>query len=206
METQDKLIKLDRRAVRSRRLIVEAWRELILEKEYKKISVSDIVERADIGRATFYAHFEDKDHLGRFIFSQLLAQIEKEIQISLEESHSQSVYQTLVPSLALFRIAAEKHRWFKKNGTNPENGLGMLIPPLVKRLEAQLDSMDLPDTHDEVPRWVTATYLVSALIALITEWVITDMPESPEAMDAMYQTLAAPTINRLLGMRAFADE
>jgi len=200
METQDKLIKTDRRAVRSKRLIVGAWRELVLEKEYKKISVSDIVERADIGRATFYAHFEDKEHLGRYMFSILLAQIEKEIQISLEESATQNTYQILVPSLALFRIAAEKHRWFKQSGTNPGAGLGALIPPLVKRLEDQLDKMDLPNMHDEVPRWVTTTYLVSALIALITEWVITDMPESPEAMDAMYQTLAAPTLNRLLGV------
>lgn len=200
METQDKVVKPDRRAVRSKRLIVEAWRELILEKEYKKISVSDIVERADIGRATFYAHFEDKEHLGIYIFSQLLAQIEKEIQISLEESPSQSPYQTLVPSLALFRISAEKHRWFKKNGSNPESGLGMLIPPLVKRLETQLDKMGLPDIRDEFPTRMMATYLVSALIAILTEWVITDMPESPEAMDAMYQTLAAPTLNRLLGI------
>ncbi|MCP4416546.1 MAG: TetR family transcriptional regulator [Chloroflexi bacterium] len=200
METQDKPIKTDRRAIRSKRLIVEAWRELVLEKEYKKISVSDIVERADIGRATFYAHFEDKEHLGKFMFSKLLAQIEKEIQISLEESATQNATQILVPSLALFRIAAEKHRWFKENGRNPESGLGMLIPPLVKRLEVQLDKMDLPDTHDEIPRRMMATYLVSALIALITEWVITDMPEPPETMDVMYQTLAAPTINRLLGV------
>lgn len=200
METQEKVAKIDRRAARSKRLIVEAWRELILEKEYKKISVKDIVERADIGRATFYAHFEDKDHLGRFMFNKLLAQIEKQIQISLEESAAQSAYQILVPSLALFRIAAEKHRWFKENGTNPEAGLGMLIPPLVKRLEVQLDKMDLPDTHDEIPRRMMATYLVSALIAIITEWVISDMPESPETMDVMYQTLAEPTLNRLLGV------
>ncbi len=122
METQDKPIKTDRRAIRSKRLIAEAWRELVLEKEYKKISVSDIVERADIGRATFYAHFEDKEHLGKFMFSKLLAQIEKEIQISLEESATQSAYQILVPSLALFRIAVQKHRWFKESVTNSESG------------------------------------------------------------------------------------
>ncbi len=200
MKTQDKPIKTDRRAIRSKRLIAEAWRELVLEKEYKKISVSDIVERADIGRATFYAHFEDKEHLGKFMFSKLLAQIEKEIQISLEVSATQSAYQILVPSLALFRIAVQKHRWFKESATNSESGLGTLIPPLVKRMEVELDKMDLPDTHDEVPRRMMATYLVSALIALITEWVIMDMPESPETMDVMYQTLAAPTLNRLLGV------
>jgi AcrR family transcriptional regulator len=201
METQEKLDKPDRRAVRSKRLIVAALRELILEKDYKKISVSDIVERADIGRATFYAHFEDKDHLGRFIFRQLLTQIEQEIQISLQENTAQDFeYQKLLPSLALFRIAQEKHRWFKMNAKTPEIGLNMLIPPLIKRLENQLDALELPFTRNDIPRRMTAMYLVSALIAILTEWVIADMPETPEAMDAMYQTLAAPTLNRLLGM------
>jgi len=200
METHEKPGKPDRRVVRSKRLIVGALRELLLEKDYKKISVIDIAERADIGRATFYAHFEDKDDLGRFIFGQLLAQIEQEIQIGLEETTAQdSGYQKLLPSLALFRISQEKHRWFKLNAKTPEIGLSMLIPPLINRLENQLDALGLPNNQDDIPRRMTALYLVSALIALLTEWVITDMPETPEAMDATYQTLAAPTIYRLLG-------
>jgi len=201
METQTKSppTKPDRRAMRSKRIIIEAWRELVLEKDYKKISVRDIVERADIGRATFYAHFEDKEHLDRFMFSQLLTQIENEIQAILDENEAQdNNYQNLVPSLALFRIAEEKHRWFKMNSTNPTTGLSMLIKPLSKRLENQLDAMDLPPVKDDIPTHLTATYLVSALIAILTDWVMDDMPEPPEKMDATYQSLAEPTLKRLL--------
>lgn len=201
METQTKSppTKPDRRAMRSKRLIIEAWRELVLEKDYKKISVQDIVERADIGRATFYAHFENKEHLSRFMFSQLLTQIENEIQAILDENEAQdNNYQNLVPSMALFRIAEEKHRWFKMNGTNPTTGLSMLIKPLSIRLENQLDAMDLPPLKDDIPTHLTATYLVSALIAILTDWVMDDMPEPPEKMDATYQSLAKPTLKRLL--------
>ena len=84
MEKLEKKIKLDRRAVRSKRLILGALRELLLEKGYKKITVTDIVERADIGRATFYAHFEDKEDLGRYLFDQLMLQIEQEIVLDLQ--------------------------------------------------------------------------------------------------------------------------
>ncbi|MDX1379326.1 MAG: TetR/AcrR family transcriptional regulator [Anaerolineales bacterium] len=202
MENQAKNvpIKQDRRAVRSKRLIMGALRELVLEKDYKDISVSDIVERADIGRATFYAHFEDKDHLGRFLFSQLLMQIEKEIQAILNENSTENnTYQTLVPSLALFRIAEEKYRWFKLNATNPEIGLGMLIQPLVKRLEVQLKMLELSNSNDEIPIRITTTYLISGLVALLTDWVMEDMPESPEKMDAVFQSLAEPTLRRLTG-------
>ena len=201
MGTQEKPAKIDRRAMRSKRLILGALRELILEKEYKEISVTDIVQRADIGRATFYAHFEDKDALGRFMFQQLLQQIEQEIQTTLDaDTAGDAHYQQLVPSLALFRIAQDKHRWFKMNATNSEIGLGMLIPPLIQRMEKRLDEMNRPNAQEPVPTKISATFLLSGLIALLTEWVVTDMPETPEAMDAMYQALAAPTLNRILGM------
>lgn len=201
MESPRESGKVDRRAVRSKRLILEALRELVLEKDYKEISISDIVKRADIGRATFYAHFEDKNHLGRFLFNQLQIQIEQEIQTILNNNDSpDNDYQQLVPSLAIFRIAQAKHRWFKINATNPEIGLSMLTPPLIRRLENRLDALNRQDYHDGVPRRMAATYLVSALIALLTDWVVSDMPLPPEAMDDFYQSLAMPTLNRLLGI------
>ena len=48
-----------RSAVRSRRLIRAAFLELLKEKEFEKITVTDIVQRADINRSTFYAHYPD---------------------------------------------------------------------------------------------------------------------------------------------------
>ncbi|WP_420641010.1 TetR/AcrR family transcriptional regulator [Candidatus Leptofilum sp.] len=181
-------------------MIIDALRELALEKDYKEITVSDIVKRADIGRATFYAHFEDKNDLGRFLFNQLLMQIEQEIQTILNESESEDKdYQKLVPSLAVFRIAQDKHRWFKMNATNPEIGLKMLVPPLIKRVEKRLNTLSLTVGKDNLPQQISANFLVSGLIALLTDWVVADMPTSPEAMDAAYQKLARPTLDMLLG-------
>lgn len=48
-----------RSAVRSRRLINQAFLELLREKPFEKITVTDIVKRADINRSTFYAHYPD---------------------------------------------------------------------------------------------------------------------------------------------------
>lgn len=55
--------KLDPRVRRTRRLLEDAVRSLLREKQYSEISVADIAERATVNRATFYAHFEDKRHL-----------------------------------------------------------------------------------------------------------------------------------------------
>ena len=48
-----------RSAIRSRRLIREAYTQLLKEKNLQKITVTDIVTRAEINRATFYAHYPD---------------------------------------------------------------------------------------------------------------------------------------------------
>lgn len=48
-----------RSAIRSRRMIREAYMHLLKEKDLSKITVTDIITRADLNRATFYAHYPD---------------------------------------------------------------------------------------------------------------------------------------------------
>ena len=52
--------KQDRRSQRTRQLLSVAFVELLRKKGYSAITVSDIIERANIGRSTFYSHYRDK--------------------------------------------------------------------------------------------------------------------------------------------------
>ena len=53
----------DRRVQRTRALLLSALLDLIVEQGYEEITVQDIVDRANVGRSTFYAHFLDKREL-----------------------------------------------------------------------------------------------------------------------------------------------
>ena len=53
----------DRRQRKTRESIFNAFIELLSTKNYNKITVGEIIEKADVGRATFYSHFETKDYL-----------------------------------------------------------------------------------------------------------------------------------------------
>lgn len=55
--------RLDPRARRTRRLLIDAFGALLLERSYGRITVGDITARATVNRATFYLHFRDKDEL-----------------------------------------------------------------------------------------------------------------------------------------------
>jgi AcrR family transcriptional regulator len=57
------LKKPDRRIERTRRLLFEAFRDLLFERGYARTTVRDILDRADVGRSTFYEHFDGKDAL-----------------------------------------------------------------------------------------------------------------------------------------------
>lgn len=52
--------KVDPRVKRTYRLLQQALNELLTEKDFHNVTVQDIAERAEVNRATFYAHFEDK--------------------------------------------------------------------------------------------------------------------------------------------------
>ena len=51
----------DRRAQRTQNLIFSAFADFVQSKRYDRFSVTDIIERAGVGRSTFYDHFSDKN-------------------------------------------------------------------------------------------------------------------------------------------------
>jgi AcrR family transcriptional regulator len=70
--------KLDPRVKRTRGLILQSFGELLAEKNFETISVQDVTARAQINRATFYAHFQDKyDLLNNSVSLMFKGEIDK---------------------------------------------------------------------------------------------------------------------------------
>ena len=72
--------KLYRNALRSRKMIRQAFMELLQEKPYEKITATDIIRRADINRSTFYAHYPD----ARGIMDEIMGEITQMFQNTLD--------------------------------------------------------------------------------------------------------------------------
>ena len=66
---------MDRRQRKTRQAILSAFTELLSKRKYSDITVGEIIEKADIGRATFYSHFETKDFLLKELCKELFCHV-----------------------------------------------------------------------------------------------------------------------------------
>jgi AcrR family transcriptional regulator len=77
--------RVDPRVKRTRKLLAQAFMELMFEKGFQSITIQDVTDRATVNRATFYAHFEDKyDLLDSFIREQFEEWLSQKAPISSE--------------------------------------------------------------------------------------------------------------------------
>ena len=80
----------DRRVARSKRLIRGAFQELLAEKGYEAVTASMVIERADVGRATFYARFSSKEALMADLLDQICAHVIAPVEPEPEHDFTRS--------------------------------------------------------------------------------------------------------------------
>src|SRR5687767_441176 len=102
-----RLKKSDRRSRRSRRLIVDALLALMLEKRFDRITVQEIIDRADVGRTTFYAQFRNKEDVLESELERVFGLLHEQHLASAEDSADE-----LLPSLELFRHVQEQQAFY----------------------------------------------------------------------------------------------
>lgn len=190
--------KADRRSQRTYNLVSTAFAELLSEKPYEDIFVQDILDRAGIGRTTFYAHYFDKEDLLESMTEQILTMFTRQIAPS-----STSTSQRVVPSLELFEHiyhSPNQHLRALMRGRAGEplwevmqTALSRAIEPGLATLSAEAQRGSPP-----IPVPVVSEYLAGAFLTLLKWWLAADMPYPPDQMEAIFQQLALPGVWAML--------
>jgi AcrR family transcriptional regulator len=181
--------KVDRRVRRTRELLRKALLEAILEKGYERITVQDIIDRADVGRSTFYAHFRDKEDL---LFYGL-----EELQTAFDPA-AQDPRRS--PTLKVFEhFHASREVWQAMVGRRGAEAFSRHLHHVLADLLRSHLRTRAPQGQTQVPLEAVVEFATSTLIGLGARWWLEqDTRMSPREMDQLYRRLTEPGIRAAL--------
>jgi len=215
-------IDVDRRVQKTHKLLQDALIQLVTEKTYESVSIREILERANVGRSTFYAHFQDKDQLLHSILDrldELFDQHQKQFMDAKKnfgDADIMNLSQEFSPMFSLFQFVQQNHRFFKAMLGN--RGYGIFAKPVYDYVFAHVHGIFTNPIHDNaiahrhesfkshqsnekyssLESEIAAHYFVSALMGLLVWWVDKDMPCTAEEIDRLFRQLAIPSFGQML--------
>lgn len=174
---------MDRRQRRTRKAIFDAFEELAEQRHYAAITVGQIIERADIGRSTFYAHFGTKDELLDQMCHELFAHVFEGVEDSAH-THDSLQEPTLTGTLShLLHHLHEDH-----------SGIGGKLlaegePHFSAYFRAQLATFFancLPEHCSWVPRDLLLSLVVGGFCQVVSWWHEQGYLATPEELAHWY--------------------
>lgn len=191
--------KYDRRVQRTQQLLRTALVSLIEEKGFEALTVQHIIDRANVGRATFYAHFDNKEDL---LVSGLdgLRAVLKELQRQAHMRTASSDERLFAFSHEMFAHIAEYRKVFramvgKRSGALVQQLLQKIVLDLVrddlKAIVGRRDDRSAP--AEAIVQFVTGGFFGLAML-----WASGRLPLSVEEVNALFRRLAMPGVKATL--------
>jgi AcrR family transcriptional regulator len=186
----------DRRVRRTRKALRDALVTLMTEKGYESVTVQDIIDRADVGRSTFYTHFTDKDDLLRDNLAGLRSLVQRPVPAEAAGRRRP----LLRFSLPLFRhVYAEQDMaralFGRPSGAPVVRQVEQLLTDVVR---SELSTLSAGGAQGRVPQEAVVRFVVGAYLSLASWWLGGDEVISPEDIDGIFQALAAPGIRAVI--------
>ena len=175
---------MDRRQRKTRAAILSAFTELLAEQDFTRITVGEIIERADIGRATFYAHFETKDYLLKELCGDLFCHIFD----AADSTHPEHRHLFLCDApdsvfLHLFQhlLRNDNHVLDLLSCRNSDLFLGYFKGQLEALIHRQLPLFE-ERKSERLPESFWVRHISSTFVETIRWWIDNGMKESPETI------------------------
>lgn len=186
----------DRRITKTQRALKEALTGLILEKGYEAVTVQDVIDRADVGRSTFYTHYIDKDELLLAIFADL--------EIPAPDP---STWRPDDPpfgwTLQLFRHFGTGKRVFKavagiETGAIARHETNRWLEELAR---AELSRLGAEKRQDPAQLEIVVRFMVGTFVGFMSWWMRDENEHlTAERVDEAFRSLVLPGVSNVLGI------
>lgn len=171
------MTRTDRRKQRTREVLQKALVELIGEYEYDTITIQDIVDRANVGRTTFYLHYNSKEEL----FMSCHEAIVSRFHVGLFQALSRE--ETLLDMTSTYRHLEEDRELLYPifQGKDSQLILRRIRDRNAGEIEENLRTA-FAEADSGIPLDILANYLAGAQIALMQWWLEKRRPHSPHEL------------------------
>ncbi len=187
---------MDRRQKKTRDAIFSAFSALLSDKNYNQISVQDIIDAADIGRTTFYAHFETKDYLLKALCEELFGHI-IDTAMGLPQGHFHCSCGNAEDSVFLHLL-----RHLQENDLNILELLASQNNEIfLKYFKSNLKQLIITQYADNaefkksrLPEDYLVNHISSSFVETVEWWLSRKMKESPEEITRYFLSVIEPII------------
>ena len=185
----------DRRTQKTRQALQEALISLMFEKSYDAILVQEILDRANVGRSTFYTHYRDKDELlaeGLQGLKELLRNAQMATVVAADKKYEK----VIGFSLAMFEHAHDHKKLYRSLVSGP----GWVIVSqrleeiLVQLMQEEARVLFKRRASSDVPFELFVHYLGATFMTVLTWWFNFGRPLPPEEINALFRELVIPTL------------
>lgn len=194
---------MDRRQQKTREAIFQAFTALLAEKHYNQISVQEIIDRANVGRTTFYAHFETKDYLLRDLCEELFGHI-IDTAMGFPQGHYHNASCSAADSvfLHLLRHLQENDRNILALLSSQNNEI------FLRYFKSNLKELILRQYADKgmlrasgLPEDYLVNHISASFVETVDWWVAQGMKKSPEEITSYFLAVIEPLLKEPLNER-----
>ena len=185
----------DLRVIRTVESIKGALVDLIEEKGFESITVKDITTKARINRGTFYAHYQDKFDLMNSYQEEIMREMstitKENLPNLIADLHTNDKkVQTIEIAVLIFKFLDQNQR-FMKAVLGPNGDLSFQTKLKEFIYKTLFESTDTPLKLENllVPGEYLVSYIASAHIGVVQQWLLGEGKESPEEMARILSTI-----------------
>lgn len=172
---------MDRRQRKTREAIFRAFTELLSHKSFNSITVGEIIDAADVGRATFYAHFETKDFLLKEMCRELFCHIFDSESCECSHKH---IFECEAPDSVFLHLFEH----FRRNDNHildliscSDNEIFLsYFKAELKGFIEKRDELFVGDKAQSLPHDFLVNHIAAAFVETLRWWVENKLIESPE--------------------------
>lgn len=191
----------DRRVQRTRQILREALFSLIQEKGFEALSVQDIIDRANVGRATFYAHFDNKEDLLLAGFDELRASLREAQRAALARDRGREIDERVLAFSGEMFAHVDRHRVLYRAMVGKQSGavIRQVLHKLVVDLVRDDLKAEVPPDAGPIRTEALVQLVAGSFFGLLIWWLNGKQTRMASVeVDTLFRRFAIPAMKAAL--------